>query len=336
MSTKTCWECGITKDEEEFELHKRSRRNKCNECMHAEDRARHSPEAFYRKSHPDEPRLCVDCHETKANREFYSIWDWCKKCQDKRNQGYRAKTHPVTEGLKTCHICGETKDVSEFYFRDTGIPRKECKACRKAKEHADYLENPEPAKANSAEYRKKFPDKYKATIARWDAEHPGRREENIKAWKARHPEYSKQYCADNREYLSKARRAWARTPAGQACTARSNHKRKSAEELVIATLTEDEWYFIIQWQDNKCLKCQREFTDKLKPTRDHVVPVSKFGPLTKENVQALCRSCNAWKGNRWIIDLRWRNPPPYLLSPNDNRKQEHADQNNPVDVGVIR
>jgi 5-methylcytosine-specific restriction endonuclease McrA len=31
---------------------------------------------------------------------------------------------------------------------------------------------------------------------------------------------------------------------------------------------------------------------------DHIVPESKGGPTTLENLQTMCRPCNSWKGNR--------------------------------------
>lgn len=43
--------------------------------------------------------------------------------------------------------------------------------------------------------------------------------------------------------------------------------------------------------------CQRCLTDK-NLTFDHIVPVSKGGKATLENLQILCNPCNASKGNR--------------------------------------
>lgn len=34
--------------------------------------------------------------------------------------------------------------------------------------------------------------------------------------------------------------------------------------------------------------------------QDHILPVSKGGGLTQDNVQALCRSCNASKSDKHI------------------------------------
>lgn len=58
---------------------------------------------------------------------------------------------------------------------------------------------------------------------------------------------------------------------------------------------------------NKCCKC--ESTEKLEV--DHIIPVSKGGTDFEHNLQVLCRSCNAKKGNK--IDYE-----NYFKKGNDN------------------
>lgn len=52
-------------------------------------------------------------------------------------------------------------------------------------------------------------------------------------------------------------------------------------------------------RDQVCLKCGRK--DKL--TIDHILPISKGGDNSPENLQTLCESCNSLKGDQ-IIDYR--------------------------------
>jgi 5-methylcytosine-specific restriction endonuclease McrA len=49
--------------------------------------------------------------------------------------------------------------------------------------------------------------------------------------------------------------------------------------------------------DGRCYYCGLE----RKLTQDHVVPLSKGGSHSKDNVVAACRSCNSSKGDRLII-----------------------------------
>jgi len=50
-------------------------------------------------------------------------------------------------------------------------------------------------------------------------------------------------------------------------------------------------------QDNRCYECHKEFGHNLKPTKDHIIPVTRGGGLTFGNIRALCGSCNSSKLN---------------------------------------
>lgn len=66
------------------------------------------------------------------------------------------------------------------------------------------------------------------------------------------------------------------------------------------TLTGPEWIQILVSQNGLCAKCKGRFNSKFIPTRDHILPITQGGYLTKENSQALCRRCNASKGTKTI------------------------------------
>ena len=54
-----------------------------------------------------------------------------------------------------------------------------------------------------------------------------------------------------------------------------------------------------------CQYCYHQFKQK-ELTFDHVVPVSKNGPTTWENVVTACRPCNTKKGDKNLKDLNLR------------------------------
>jgi 5-methylcytosine-specific restriction endonuclease McrA len=76
-------------------------------------------------------------------------------------------------------------------------------------------------------------------------------------------------------------------------------KRATGEKF-----TRAEWQALCALYDDTCLCCGKQ-EPAIKLTTDHVVPVSKGGGNSIENIQPLCTSCNNHKGNK-IIDYRPR------------------------------
>lgn len=51
-----------------------------------------------------------------------------------------------------------------------------------------------------------------------------------------------------------------------------------------------------------CVWCGRAFTDRTRPTTEHVVPRVKGGPSWAENEVAACRRCNSDRGHRGPVE----------------------------------
>lgn len=77
---------------------------------------------------------------------------------------------------------------------------------------------------------------------------------------------------------------------------------------VAGTFTQEEWLSVLNKQSNICVGCNEKM---LKPTIDHIIPISKWDEWIKthprnyncndiQNIQALCKSCNSSKSNKLI------------------------------------
>ena len=103
---------------------------------------------------------------------------------------------------------------------------------------------------------------------------------------------------------AKADTKYWRSDKGKATRARGNHNRRINIANTLNDLNDKEFSCILFLQDNQCIgpnhEGSRYFTDKVKPQRDHINPVSKGGNFTKETVQALCKSCDSKKYTKYI------------------------------------
>ncbi len=56
-----------------------------------------------------------------------------------------------------------------------------------------------------------------------------------------------------------------------------------------------EWKILLD-KYSCCPRCKRQWSDSIKPTVDHIVPLANGGTNYISNIQPLCKSCNVSKG----------------------------------------
>jgi 5-methylcytosine-specific restriction endonuclease McrA len=108
----------------------------------------------------------------------------------------------------------------------------------------------------------------------------------------------RRYRINNRDKVYERNKKYYDDGPGKILASRAKHKRRDIESNLDNTLTLEQWEKILSNQGNKCAICGKRFCKSRPPTKDHIIPVSKGGGLTFENVQALCKSCNCSKGNK--------------------------------------
>jgi len=98
-------------------------------------------------------------------------------------------------------------------------------------------------------------------------------------------------------YMSNAyntTQAWCKV-----CTKHLQRRRRARINNVICTLTLKEWNEIITFYNKRCAYCGIELETV---TIDHIIPISRGGDHTKNNVVPACKSCNSRKHTsmEWI------------------------------------
>jgi len=99
---------------------------------------------------------------------------------------------------------------------------------------------------------------------------------------------------------AKAQARYEKTPEGKAIRAAFNAKRRAFSKSIQNDLTNQQWITILEAHNFKCRYCG---SSNLKLTIDHVIPVSKGGKHTSNNVVPACQPCNSHKGAKIILDI---------------------------------
>lgn len=101
-------------------------------------------------------------------------------------------------------------------------------------------------------------------------------------------EYSRNYSKN--EPAIRARAKYAKTEKSK--LVKKNYKYIRRRSMRNGAIKIGDWRALCARYNHKCLACGLE-----KPlTIDHVIPLSKGGSNTIDNVQPLCASCNSIKG----------------------------------------
>ena len=76
--------------------------------------------------------------------------------------------------------------------------------------------------------------------------------------------------------------------------------RRMANDAGHAKVTRAMRYDVLRRDGFACVRCGRGRADGAKLHIDHIVPVSRGGKSTMDNLQTLCENCNCGKGNKYL------------------------------------
>ena len=212
---------------------------------------------------------------------------------------------------KTCSKCGTEKPVEEFPRSSTGAAGRhsQCSECRKIAKKAWVERNRDRVRAYAATYYEtaqkshnaaryaKDREKFRAWRKAYYTKHHEQELTRARAWKDVKREYLRQfdrdrYHKDRPAMLAKNKRWYARNPEKRAELGARKRARAAGCEI-----HKVDYAAIIARDNYVCHICEQHIERK-DLSFDHVIPLSRGGPHSNDNVRIAHRICNLRKGNR--------------------------------------
>ncbi|MFA5054174.1 MAG: HNH endonuclease [Parcubacteria group bacterium] len=167
----------------------------------------------------------------------------------------------------------------------------------RASQVAWQAENPEKARASATKWREENREKSRASAAKWRAKN----REKMRAWREENPERVRAYCAkwraENPERVraSTAKRRRKNPDMHRAAQARRRAKQKAA---TVDPVTAQELGAIRAEYGGICPYCGKRIDEG---HFDHVMPLSKGGTHTVDNLAWVCATCNLRKQDKSLL-----------------------------------
>lgn len=313
---KSCGNCQIWYPLDSFHAARGKqdgRTSTCKDCSLSASRRRYARAAQGQKDAPStDGKTCTRCQTRKPTEGFHrkvgasdGLHSHCKECHKELNRIRYAALPDVSpaepgEG-KACTRCGSWRPLDEFY-PDKGKRDgrhsicKQCESERSRERWEGIKQDPERLAAEKARSRAYFEanrDKYRESAREWRKNNPEKWCAIITAWNRANPErareiarrsYQLTYRADSGPMLEK--------------NARRRALKKAANVGVV------NYTVLLELHGLGCYLCGGEISpDDLH--MDHVVPLSRGGAHSMENIRPSHAACNLRKSDKLVSELSW-------------------------------
>lgn len=195
---------------------------------------------------------------------------------------------------KICSLCKVEKPLTKEYFNLSKSQKdgfhSYCKDCSRAKYKEHYQANREHHIKRRKTYYDNNREAQILTSKNWQKNHP----EEVKELKKRH-------SIKQSDHIKERVAKWkANNPIhARFLVIKNNYPHNELNYLTLEDLIEVFNKFALNQDTYYCNYCNKElpFNDA---TIDHVIPISKKGENSKENLVVACWDCNLKKGSKLI------------------------------------
>jgi hypothetical protein len=263
-------------------------------------------------------KICNSCHIEKSLEEFYKDSHTtdgyrgdCIDCWYIHHRKDPAKRIPrplyilpvgVTE--KVCNRCGDKKAVEEFSRNpSSGDGYKSiCRTCDYATTKARREAQGEDFRMRQRESDKRNIDhkrQYRKENAERHNAHIRNRRANDPAYRQAMNEYQSEYASTHREQMNRYVRKWKEANPLKGTEYAMRYKaRKQA-----VTTEQVDYELIFQACDGICYICNQQILPHHDIEFDHIIPITRQGPHSYENIAVVHDICNSRKNNKLLEEM---------------------------------
>jgi Restriction endonuclease len=206
-----------------------------------------------------------------------------------------------------CRICQEEKPETRFAAYGKNRRRRlVCMDCQNKCKRNWYQKNLEHARASSREHATKTyhrnREKYLAKMKEWREANREWRKNNRHDWHLMHKAaqnlYARKYYQDHKKEIHAAHKRWRLSdPTLSRWHANVRHQR--LKKVPVNDLTREQWLARCEEFHNHCAYCWKTGVEL---TIDHMIPIVAGGSHTLDNIVPACKSCNAAKSHRSLLE----------------------------------
>jgi len=247
----------------------------------------------YRASHKEEIKEYGKQYRIDNKEKIFERYKRFHLKNPEYNKQYRIKN--IDHIKKWADEHKEQKKEYDKIYNQEHIPNR-----NKEKDKQWRINNKEKILARSKQWREENGKRQKEYAKKYYQEHKKEELERSRKYRRENPEQEKKWKENNPDIIRASSKKYRISDKGKANIQRGHTMRRKRLGKIINTLTSQEWLDILEAYNYRCAYCGVEFEVENMPTRDHIIPISKGGDNTKENVVPACRSCNSKKGAKII------------------------------------
>jgi len=202
--------------------------------------------------------------------------------------------------MRECRKCHESFPETDFAltYSIKGGRRRVCKRCRQARTNELYPIHSSKRRTTALASYYKNAAKYHERAKAWALANPEKVKQSRRATDAKRKNNDSR--RKQRRETTKRLRIQLRLKNPSLMRWREAQHGKRLRRLAIRDLTQEQWRQRLEEFGHHCAYC---WASDVKLTKDHLIPITRGGQHTIDNIVPACQPCNTRKKNHSMLEV---------------------------------